>query len=90
MSANGDLPSPFELDLLSLFSLTFLTFFFFPRMSDGEQTTDKKIEHINIKVVQPDSTEIAFKIKRNTVFKKLIDAFHNKTGLVTFYHLIFI
>ena len=38
-------------------------------------------EQINLKVVTQDSTEVFFKIKKNTPLKKLMEAFCNKQGL---------
>ncbi|KAI8812964.1 ubiquitin-related domain-containing protein [Cladochytrium replicatum] len=49
--------------------------------ADASQPADKKVEHINLKVVGSDNTEIAFKIKRSTPLSKLMDAYIQKTGL---------
>ncbi|TPX39995.1 hypothetical protein SeMB42_g01616 [Synchytrium endobioticum] len=48
---------------------------------DGENFEEqKKVEHINLKVVGPDHSEIAFKIKRTTPLDKLMNAYLQKTG----------
>ncbi|KAI9012830.1 small ubiquitin-like protein [Gaertneriomyces semiglobifer] len=38
------------------------------------------VQHINLKVVNQDGSEIAFKIKRSTPMQRLMDAYVAKTG----------
>jgi hypothetical protein len=45
---------------------------------------EKKVEHINLKVVGPDGGEVAFKIKKTTNLSKLMEAYATKTGQVSF------
>ncbi|KAI9205777.1 ubiquitin-related domain-containing protein [Polychytrium aggregatum] len=41
---------------------------------------ERKVEQITLKVVDADGAEIAFKIKKNTLLKKLMDTYTSKTG----------
>ncbi|KAJ3215574.1 Small ubiquitin- modifier 1 [Dinochytrium kinnereticum] len=41
----------------------------------------EEVRHVNLKVVGPDGTEIAFKIKRSTPLQRLMDAYVAKTGV---------
>ncbi|KAJ1962334.1 SUMO protein smt3 [Dipsacomyces acuminosporus] len=41
---------------------------------------DANAEHINLKVVGPDNSEILFKIKRKTKLSKLMQAYCTRTG----------
>ncbi|BFU18413.1 ubiquitin family protein [Entamoeba histolytica HM-1:IMSS-B] len=54
-----------------------------PVKDEPTKTTEKPVnnEQINLKVVTQDSTEVFFKIKKNTPLKKLMEAFCNKQGL---------
>ncbi|KAJ3006508.1 hypothetical protein HKX48_000101 [Thoreauomyces humboldtii] len=51
-------------------------------MTDQEAPEQKPdaVQHINLKVVGGDGSEIAFKIKRTTPLQRLMDAYVNKTG----------
>jgi small ubiquitin-related modifier len=51
-------------------------------MSDTPAPEEKKVEHINLKVVGPDGGEVAFKIKKTTNLSKLMEAYATKTGQV--------
>ena len=42
---------------------------------------EPKIEHINLRVVDADASEISFKIKRTTPFQKMFDAYAQKKGV---------
>jgi hypothetical protein len=44
------------------------------------QEEEPKVEHINLKVQDGGGTELSFKVKRNTVFNKIFEAYHKKTG----------
>ena len=50
------------------------------KMSETQE--EKKVEHINLKVVGPDGGEVAFKIKKTTNLSKLMEAYATKTGQV--------
>ncbi|KXN67562.1 putative ubiquitin [Conidiobolus coronatus NRRL 28638] len=50
------------------------------KMDQQETKPAVNPEHINIKVVDSESTEVAFKIKRSTPLKKLMDAYCDKQG----------
>ncbi|KAI8319394.1 ubiquitin-like protein [Martensiomyces pterosporus] len=41
---------------------------------------DASAEHINLKVVGPDNSEVLFKIKRKTKLSKLMQAYCSRTG----------
>ena len=47
--------------------------------TDNDKTTEDT-NIINIKVVSQDGNEIFFKLKRTTPFRKLMDAYANRTG----------
>ncbi|KAI8918397.1 hypothetical protein PhCBS80983_g01198 [Powellomyces hirtus] len=52
-------------------------------MTDNEAPQENKaetVQHINLKVVGQDQSEIAFKIKRTTPLQRLMDAYVGKTG----------
>jgi small ubiquitin-related modifier len=44
-------------------------------------TKDNDSEHIKLKVLAQDNTEIHFKIRRTTPFKKLMEAYCQKQGI---------
>jgi len=48
--------------------------------SPGEEKKGENPEHINIKVVSDDNSEVFFKIKRTTPFRKLMDAYCQRQG----------
>jgi len=45
------------------------------------KTAEGSEDHINLKVVGQDGNTIHFKIKKHTPFRKLMNAYCNKTGL---------
>ncbi|KAI9098673.1 small ubiquitin-related modifier 2-A [Phlyctochytrium arcticum] len=45
-----------------------------------EERKPETVQHINLKVLGHDQTEIAFKIKRTTPLQRLMDAYVSKTG----------
>ncbi|KAF9585606.1 Small ubiquitin- modifier 1 [Lunasporangiospora selenospora] len=47
---------------------------------EAEKKPETSSEHINLKVVGADSTEVFFKIKRSTQLKKLMDAYCDRQG----------
>jgi len=54
-----------------------------PAEANQSPTDEKKgdnPEHINIKVVSDDNSEVFFKIKRTTPFRKLMDAYCQRQG----------
>ncbi|KAJ3190043.1 Small ubiquitin- modifier 1 [Gaertneriomyces sp. JEL0708] len=46
----------------------------------GAEERKDVVQHINLKVVNQDGSEIAFKIKRSTPMQRLMDAYVAKTG----------
>ncbi|TPX67370.1 hypothetical protein SpCBS45565_g03817 [Spizellomyces sp. 'palustris'] len=53
-------------------------------MTDANDAQDERkpetVQHINLKVLGQDQSEIAFKIKRTTPLQRLMDAYVAKTG----------
>ncbi|KAJ2228872.1 SUMO protein smt3 [Coemansia sp. RSA 1722] len=45
-----------------------------------EKKPETSTEHINLKVVSADSSEVMFKIKRSTKLEKLMQAYCSRTG----------
>ncbi|RKP02181.1 hypothetical protein CXG81DRAFT_25195 [Caulochytrium protostelioides] len=41
---------------------------------------EKKVEHLTLKVIGSDMSEVSFKIKKTTPLAKLMDAYIKKTG----------
>ncbi|KAJ3041045.1 hypothetical protein HDV00_009945 [Rhizophlyctis rosea] len=48
--------------------------------SPAPEQKPEPVQHINLKVVGNDQSEISFKIKNTTPFQRLMDAYLQKTG----------